>query len=83
MQCEEATTAGTKKVFLEILQISQKNTSAKVYFCKCYCNKFILTSAFICLQSSFLFQHGKKAIKTYIILLYMFLFSLLLQEISS
>ena len=27
-----------------------------------YCSQFILTSAFICLQSSFLFQHGKKDI---------------------
>ena len=35
--------------------------------------------AFICLQSSFLFQHGKKAMKTYIILRHMFL---LLQETS-
>ena len=36
---------------------------------KRYCSKFILTSAFICLQSSSLFQHGKKAMMTYIILI--------------
>ena len=35
---------------------------------KCYCSKFILTSAFIFLQHRFLFEHGKKAINTYIIL---------------
>ena len=40
------------------------------------CSKFILTSAFICLQSSFLFQHGTKAMKKDI-LLHIFL---LLQE---
>ena len=27
----------------------------------CYCSKFILTSAFICLQFSFLSQHGKNS----------------------
>ena len=32
------------------------------------CSKFILTSVFIFLQSSFLFQYGEKAMKTYIIL---------------
>ena len=32
-----------------------------------YCCKFILASAFIFQQSSFLFQHGKKAMYTYII----------------
>ena len=40
---------------------------------------FIFTSAFISLQSSFTFQHWKKAIMTYIILLHEFL---LLQETS-
>ena len=30
-------------------------------------SKFILTSAFICLQSSFLCQHGKKTMKTFTI----------------
>ena len=34
--------------------------------------KFIYTSAFIFLQYRFLFQHGKKATKTYIILLPVF-----------
>ena len=37
----------------------------KVRFYWHYCSKFILTSAFICLQSNFLFQHGKKSMKTY------------------
>ena len=36
-------------------------------------SKFILTSAFICLQSSLLFQDGKNAMNTYIILLHLFL----------
>ena len=46
---------------------------------KRYCSKCILTSAFICLKFILLFQHGKKGMKTYIILLHMFL---LLQETS-
>ena len=36
-------------------------------------SKLILTSDFIYLQSSFLFQHGEKATKAYIILLQMLL----------
>ena len=35
------------------------------FYLKGYWSKFILTSAFICLQSSFLFHHGKVAMKTY------------------
>ena len=46
---------------------------------KRYCSEFILTLAFIWLQSSFLFQHGEKTMKTYIILLHMLP---LLQETS-
>ena len=37
-----------------------------------YCSIFLLQLPFICLQSSFLFQHWKKTSKTYI-LLYLFL----------
>ena len=55
---------------------SARNGQAKL---KHYCSKFILTSVLICLQSNFLFQPGKKAMKTCIILLHMFL---LLQETS-
>ena len=44
------------------------------FYLKRYYNKFVLTLAFICLQSSFLFQHRKKAMKTYIIFLHMFMF---------
>ena len=36
----------------------------KVHFYQRYCSKFILTSAFICSQSSFLFWPGEKAMKT-------------------
>ena len=39
----------------------------------CYCSKLILTSVFICLQSSFLFQHGKKVMKQYIIIFHLLL----------
>ena len=45
---------------------------------KRYCSKFII-SVFICLESTFLCQHGKKPMKTCIILFHMFL---LLQEKS-
>ena len=40
---------------------------------KRYYSEFIPTSVFICLPSSFLFQHEKIAMNTYIILLHMFL----------
>ena len=66
--------------FWILYPISHKNLSfctiwaikLKVHFqLKRYCSKLMLTSAFIFLQSSFLFQHGKKAMKTYIILLFL------------
>ena len=37
-----------------------------VRFSQHYCSKFIPISAFIFLQSCFLFQHGKRALKTYL-----------------
>ena len=52
--------------------------ASKFRFYKRFCTKFILTSAFICPQFSVVFQQGKKAVNTYLIL-HMFL---LLQETS-
>ena len=52
----------------------------KVPFYYRYCSKIILTSAFICFQSCFLLEDGKKAMNLYIVLLHMFL---LLKETSS
>ena len=58
---------------------TKRASKPKVHFHQRYCSKFIPNSVFICLLSNFLFQHGKKALKTNIIILHMFL---LLQEIS-
>ena len=52
---------------------TKRASKLKVCFYWRFCGKFILSLAFICVQSSFLVQHGKKAIMTYIILLYFFL----------
>ena len=57
---------------------AQNGQANQVCSSKRYCNKIFFISAFICLRSSFLCQHGKKARKAYIMLLHMFL---LLQEI--
>ena len=42
-------------------------SNLKVRFYWRCCNKFRFTPAFICVQSSFLFQYRKKALKTYIV----------------
>ena len=57
-----------QKKFLYLHEMGQQIKSSLLI--KRCCSKFILTSAFIYLQSSFLFQHGKKAMRIYIILLH-------------
>ena len=55
-----------QKKFVYLHEMGEK-VKSPLYKSQRYCCKFILASAFICQQSSFLFQHGKKAMYTYII----------------
>ena len=54
----------------KLVQLHEMGTQIKSSLLLMLHNKFIFTASFICLQSSFLFQHVKKAMKTCIILLH-------------